>query len=109
MQFCETSFALRCGDVACRQGGRRQAAVVPSCLLAMFSWDPGDTSQCVDSSTTQQDSDLNAHSSTPSTSTSGQLTPRRLCAIRQSDVKKAANIVLLDLEFAALADPIAVT
>ena len=42
-------------------------------------------------------------------STSGQLTPRRLCAIRQSDITKAANIVLLDLETAAHADPIAVT
>ena len=75
----------------------------------MLSWDPGDTGQCVDSFTTQQDSDLNAHSSTPSTSTSGQLTPRLSCAIRQSDIKKAANIVLLDIEFAAHADPIAVT
>ena len=67
------------------------------------------TSQCVDSCKTQQGCDLDAHSSTPSTTTPCQLTSWCSRAIRQSDNMKAGNTVVLDLETAAHADPIAAT
>ena len=72
-------------------------------MICFFDWDP-----CVPGHLAQINSmpsrEPCAHSSTSSAVSSGQLSPRRPCDVRQSDILMMLNIVYMELEMAILDD-----
>ena len=71
-------------------------------------WDPGDPEQSAYSNS-MRDLETCAHSSTSSTVSSGQLTPRRPYALRQSDILTTRNIVHVQLDTPEHVNLVAVT
>ena len=66
-------------------------------MICFFDWDPGDPEHSAETNS-MPNREPCTHSAKSSTVSSGQLTPRRLCAIRQSYTLMMLNIVYMELE-----------
>ena len=68
-------------------------------MISFFDWDPGNPEHSAQTNSTPNREPC-THSLKSSTVSSGQLTPWRLCAIRQSYTLMMLNIVYMELEMA---------